>query len=229
MEGFSSSIGLMALAWTLQGIIGIFLGIVSGANIGSIKDRIIRTYAIVFASTPSFWIGIVLIMVFSLKLGLFPSSMGAPAGLLSYEISLFDRLRHMVLPALTLVMVGVSNLILHTRDKVEEVLSRDYVLYARARGMSKRKILLDYGLKNLILPGLSLQFTSFAELFSGTVLVENVFNYPGIGNLTVEAGLRGDGPLLLGLVLFSSIFVYLGNRIFDLILIYIDPRLRRRK
>lgn len=225
-EGFSRSILLMAIAWIFQGIIGIWLGIVAGVNQGKIKDKIIKAYAIVFASTPSFWVGILLIIVFSLKLKLFPSSMGSPVGVLSEDITLTDSLKHLVLPALTLVLVGVSNLILHTRSKVIDILNSDYVLYAKARGMKKGEILNKFAFKNLILPGLSLLFTSFSELFSGTVLVENVFNYPGIGGLTVEAGLRGDAPLLLGLVLFSTIFVYMGNRICDLLYLVIDPRLR---
>lgn len=225
-EGFSRSVLLMAIAWIFQGIIGIWLGIVAGANQGKIKDKIIKAYAIIFASTPSFWVGILLIIVFSLKLKLFPSSMGSPVGVLMEDITLADSLKHLVLPALTLVLVGVSNLILHTRSKVIDILNSDYVLYAKARGMKKGEILNKFAFKNLILPGLSLLFTSFSELFSGTVLVENVFNYPGIGGLTVEAGLRGDAPLLLGLVLFSTIFVYMGNRICDLLYLVIDPRLR---
>lgn len=225
-EGFSRSILLMAIAWIFQGIIGIWLGIVAGANQGKIKDKIIKAYAIVFASTPSFWVGILLIIVFSLKLKIFPSSMGSPVGVLREDITLADSLKHLVLPAFTLVLVGVSNLILHTRSKVIDILNSDYVLYAKARGMKKGEILNKFAFKNLILPGLSLLFTSFSELFSGTVLVENVFNYPGIGGLTVEAGLRGDAPLLLGLVLFSTIFVYVGNRICDLLYLVIDPRLR---
>lgn len=225
-EGFSRSILLMAIAWIFQGIIGIWLGIVAGANQGKIKDKIIKAYAIIFASTPSFWVGILLIIVFSLKLKLFPSSMGSPVGVLMEDITLADSLKHLVLPALTLVLVGVSNLILHTRSKVIDILNSDYVLYAKARGMKKSEILNKFAFKNLILPGLSLLFTSFSELFSGTVLVENVFNYPGMGGLTVEAGLRGDAPLLLGLVLFSTIFVYVGNRICDLLYLVIDPRLR---
>ena len=225
-EGFSRSILLMAIVWIFQGIIGIWLGIVAGANQGKIKDKIIKAYAIVFASTPSFWVGILLIIVFSLKLKLFPSSMGSPVGVLREDITLADNLKHLVLPALTLVLVGVSNLILHTRSKVIDILNSDYVLYAKARGMKKGEILNKFAFKNLILPGISLLFTSFSELFSGTILVENVFNYPGIGGLTVEAGLRGDAPLLLGLVLFSTIFVYMGNRICDLLYLLIDPRLR---
>lgn len=228
-RGFSSSIRLMALAWVLQGIVGITLGIVSGSNVGSIKDKIIKVYALVFAATPTFWVGMVLIMIFSIKLGWLPSSMGTPIGVESQFISTADRLKHLLLPCLTLVFVGVSNLILHTRTKVEDILNSDYVLYGKAKGIPMNKITYKYAFKNIILPGITIQFTYFSELFSGTVLVENLFNYQGLGNLTVQSGLRGDIPLLLGLVLFSTVFVYLGNRVCDGLYLIIDPRGRGRK
>jgi peptide/nickel transport system permease protein len=124
-------------------------------------------------------------------------------------------------------LVGISSIALHTRQKVIDVMHSDYVLYAYARGIEKKKIVNSYALKNMVLPGLTIQFTYFSELFSGALLAESVFNYPGLGLLTVEAGLRGDVPLLLGLVLFSAIFVYLGNRLCDLMYLILDPRLRR--
>ncbi|MBL7576369.1 ABC transporter permease [Peptoniphilus asaccharolyticus] len=218
----------MSCAWVLQGVVGITLGIIAGANIGSLKDKLIKLYALIFAATPAFWIGLMLIVIFSLKLNWFPASMGAPIGVRAEDVSFLQKLKHMILPCMSLVVVGVSNLILQTRTKVEDILNSDYVLYARAKGLKKKEIVSKYALKNMLLPGLTLQFAYFSELFSGTVLVENVFNYPGLGNLTVEAGLRGDMPLLLGLVVFSSVFVYAGNRICDVLYLFIDPRLRRK-
>lgn len=227
-RGFKSSILLMSFAWVLQGIFGLFLGIISGAYEGSLKDHAIKLYAIIFASTPTFWVGILMIIIFSLKLGIFPASMGSPIGVVESEVSVLDKLHHMILPGITLALVGISNIILHTRTKVIDVMNSEYVLYARSRGIKKRDIISKYAFKNMILPGLTIQFTYFSELFSGAVLAESVFNYPGLGSLTVEAGLRGDVPLLLGLVLFSMIFVFIGNRICDLMYILIDPRLRRK-
>lgn len=227
-RGFSSSIMLMTCAWLLQGIFGIVLGIVAGANVGTIKDKAIKLYALIFAAMPTFWIGLMLIVVFSIKLNWFPASMGSPIGVKDIDVNFLQRLKYMVLPCISLVLAGVSNIILQTRAKVEDILNSDYVLYAKAKGLKKREILWNYAFKNMILPGLTLQFTYFSELFSGTVLVENVFNYPGLGNLTVEAGLRGDMPLLLGLVVFSGVFVYVGNRVCDLLYLFIDPRLRRK-
>ena len=154
--------------------------------------------------------------------------MGSPIGVLEKDISLSDKVYHMILPGISLALVGISNIALHTRQKVIDVMNSDYVLYAYSRGIKKQKIVNSYALKNMILPGLTIQFTYFSELFSGAVLAESVFNYPGLGNLTVQAGLRGDVPLLLGLVLFSMIFVYIGNRLCDLMYLILDPRTRKQ-
>lgn len=227
-RGFSSSILLMSAAWIFQGILGFVLGIISGVKRNTLIDKIIKAYAIILSATPTYWVGIVLITIFSLKLGIFPASMAAPIGIESYKVTIFDRLYHLILPAITLALVGTANIILHTREKVIEILNSDYCLYAKSKGLSDFKIIKNFALKNIMLPAITLQFSYFSELFSGTILAENVFNYPGLGNLTVQAGLRGDLPLLLGLVLFSAIFVFLGNRMADLFYIIIDPQMREK-
>ena len=226
-KGFKASIMLMSFAWIIQGIFGLFLGIVAGANEGSIRDKSIKLYAITIASTPQFWVGMLMIIIFAIKLRLFPASMGSPIGMLEKNISFADKIHHMLLPGITLALVGISNIALHTRQKAIDVMNSEYVLYAYSRGIKKNRIVNSYALKNMILPGLTIQFTYFSELFSGAVLAESVFNYPGLGNLTVQAGLRGDVPLLLGLVLFSMIFVYVGNRLCDLMYLILDPRTRK--
>ncbi|HYE74848.1 MAG TPA: ABC transporter permease, partial [Blastocatellia bacterium] len=117
---------------------------------------------------------------------------------------------------------------LHTRQKLIEVLNSDYVLFARAQGKSLVGIIRHHGLRNVILPAITLQFASLSELFGGSVLAEQVFAYPGLGEATVEAALRSDVPLLIGIVFFSAIFVYTGNTIADLTYQIIDPRIRLR-
>ena len=105
-------------------------------------------------------------------------------------------------------------------------LTSDYVLFARARGEHGFVLFWRHGLRNIALPAITLQFASFSELFGGAVLAEQVFSYPGLGQATVEAGLRGDVPLLLGLVIFSTLFVFVGNLMADLIYHVVDPRTR---
>ncbi len=101
------------------------------------------------------------------------------------------------------------------------------MLFAQARGETTKQRVINHGMRNMLLPFITLQFLSFSELFAGTILVEKVFSYPGLGQATVDAGLKGDVPLLMGIVLFTTIFVYVGNLIADLLYSVIDPRIRK--
>jgi peptide/nickel transport system permease protein len=228
-EKFLSSMALMMIAWSLSGVIGFTIGILAAVKKGKLADRIIKWYCYTLASTPTFWMGLMLLMVFAVWLEWFPIGMGVPAGVLAEEVTLADKLKHLLLPALTLSMVGVANVALHTRQKLIEVLSSDYVLFAKARGEKSFPLLWRHGIRNIALPAIMLQFASFSELFGGAVLAEQVFSYPGLGQATIDAGLRGDVPLLLGLVLFSAIFVFIGNAMADIISYLVDPRLREGK
>ncbi len=225
-ERFAASALLLVTAWVLSGILGFFLGVVAGMNRGTLLDRGIKWYCLLMASTPTFWLGLLILMVFSVSLGWFPVGLGVPAGMLADDVTWGDRLAHLFLPALTLSLVGVAGIALHTRQKLLDVLSSDYVLFARARGEEGWTLAVRHGLRNIALPAISLQFASFSELFGGAVLAEQVFSYPGLGQATVQAGLGGDVPLLLGLVLFSTAFVFVGNFIADVLYTVIDPRIR---
>ena len=228
-ERFLNSLALMLTAWVLSGIIGFVLGVVSAMKKGTLIDRIIKWYCYTLASTPTFWMGLLMLIVFAVWLGWFPIGLGVPAGVLAEDVTLLDRVKHLVLPAMTLSILGVANVALHTRQKLIDVLESDYVLFARARGESGFLLFWRHGLRNVALPAITLQFAAFSELFGGAVLAEQVFSYPGLGQATVEAGLRGDVPLLLGLVIFSAIFVFVGNLMADLIYYVVDPRTRESR
>lgn len=225
-ERFLSSLALMSAAWIASGVIGFALGVVAAMNKGAWLDRLILWYCYTLASTPAFWLGLLLLMVFAVWLGWFPVGMGVPAGVLAEDVTLADRLRHLILPALTLSIVGVAPMALHTREKLIDVWNSDFILFARARGERGFLLFWRHGLRNVALPAITLQFAAFSELFGGAVLAEQVFSYPGLGQATVEAGLRGDVPLLLGLVLFSALFVFTGNTLADLLYRIVDPRMR---
>lgn len=225
-ERFIHSILLMFTAWILSGIIGFVMGVISAMKKDTWVDRLIKLYCFTLASTPAFWLGLLVLMVFAVWLGWFPIGLGVPAGVLAEEVTLADRLHHIVLPAVTLSITGVANVALHTREKLIDCLNSDYILFARARGEQGFLLFWRHGLRNVLIPAITLQFASFSELFGGAVLAEQVFSYPGLGQATVEAGLRGDVPLLLGLVIFSTLFVFTGNLIADLIYCIIDPRTR---
>ncbi len=223
---FATSFWLMLLAWLLSGLLGFVLGMFAGAYESSLLDRCIGLYAYTIASTPTFWVGMVLITVFSVHLGWTPVCCAWPLGMQPDQVSLLTRMYHLVLPALTLSLIGVSQITLHTREKTIEAMQSEYAVFAKAQGESRLGFVLHRAVRNVALPALTLQFASLGELFGGAVLAEQVFAYPGLGKATVEAGYRGDVPLLLGIVLFSTVFVFVGNTIADLIYTLVDPRIR---
>ena len=228
-ERFMASLALMLVAWVVSGVLGFILGIVSGINEGKFIDKFIRGYCYVLISTPTFWIGILLIIIFSVKLKLFPTGLGVPIGVLSDEVTISSLIKHLTLPALTLSILGISRVTLFTRQKLIEILNSDFILFAKARGENTRQLVIRHGLRNIALPAITEQFASFSELFGGIALAETVFSYPGLGTATTAAGLNGDVPLLLGIAIFSAIFVFVGNFIANILYGVLDPRLKEGK
>ncbi len=205
------SLWLMGTAWLISGAAGLLLGVAAGANRGKTVDKVITGYALVTASTPAFWLALVLLMIFAVWLKVLPIGLSVPIGVEAAGVTVSDRIAHGILPALTLSITGLSNIILHTREKMAEAMESDYVLFAKARGESGRQIILRHGLRNIVLPAMTLQFASISEIFGGSVLVEQVFSYPGIGQAAVTAGLGGDIPLLLGITVISAAIVFAGE------------------
>ncbi|MFM9331097.1 ABC transporter permease [Paenibacillus mesotrionivorans] len=225
-ERFAASLALMGAAWVLSGIIGFFCGVTAAMNRNSWMDRLVRWYCYILSSTPTFWVGLLLMLVFAVWLGWLPVGLAVPAGVTADQVHLVDRIRHMLLPVLTLSVTGIAAIALHTREKLLDVMDSEYWLFARARGEQGWTIFRRHGLRNVALPAITLQFASFSELFGGAVLAEQVFSYPGLGQAAVEAGLRGDVPLLLGVVLCSAVFVFTGNTMADISYRLIDPRVK---
>ncbi|MGE4420726.1 MAG: ABC transporter permease [Pseudodesulfovibrio sp.] len=223
---FVTSLWLMASAWLLSGLLGFILGVSAGTNRNSLADRAIRVYSYTLASTPSFWMGLVLLAVFSVSLGWTPICGATPPGVSPDDATLWQRLHHLILPAATLSLIGVAQIALHTREKTIDAMNSEYALFALAQGESRRGVAWRHAVRNVALPAVTLQFASLGELFGGSVLAEQVFSYPGLGKATVEAGIRGDVPLLLGITLFSAVFVFSGNLIADILYGVLDPRIR---
>ena len=224
---FMNSMALMAAAWIFSGVLGFALGITAGFYRGRFIDRVIKGYALLIASTPTFWLALVLLMVFAVWLQLLPIGLSVPIGVNAAEVSVFDSLKHLILPALTLSVIGIANITLHTREKMIDIMAEDYILFAKARGKSKLAIIRNHALRNIMLPAITLQFASISEIFGGSVLVEQVFSYPGLGKAAVAAGLGGDAPLLLGIAVISAALVFSGNFIANILYGIIDPRIRR--
>ena len=225
-ERFAYSAVLMGMAWILSGVIGFFLGVICGVRQGGFFDRITKSFCLLVKSAPTFWIGILFLVVFAVELGWFPIGMAVPMGKLESEVTLGDRIYHLILPVITLTIASISEIVLYTRQRVVEIINSDFILYARARGENTWQIVTRHVLKNALLPAITLQFASFSELFGGMALAENVFSYPGIGTATTTAALNGDAPLLMGIALISAVFVFTGNMIANILYKVCDPRIR---
>ena len=223
----SNSLLLMVIAWLISGILGFLLGILAGVFRGTWVDKIIRGYSLLIASTPVFWLALLLLLIFSVWLGILPIGLSVPIGVEAAGVTVMDRLRHAILPAVTLSITGVSNITLHTREKMIDVMESDYMLFAMARGESKKTMVFRHGLRNILLPAMTLQFASISEIIGGSVLVEQVFSYPGLGQAAVAAGTGSDVPLLLGITMVTAAIVFLGNFIANVLYGVIDPRMRK--
>ena len=222
----ANSLALMGIAWLLSGALGFALGVAAGARRGGALDRVVRSYCFLLASTPTFWLGLLILMVFAVQLGWFPIGFSVPIGVSAADVTLTDAVHHLVLPALTLSVTGVANIALHTREKVVDVLESDYVRFARARGESELSVIVHHGLRNVALPAVTLQCAFISEIFGGSVLVEQVFSYPGLGQAAVTAGLGGDVALLAGIALVSAALVFGGNLLANILYGVFDPRMR---
>lgn len=223
----SNSLLLMITAWLISGLLGFVLGILAGVFRGTWVDKLIKGYSLLIASTPVFWLALLLLMIFSVWLGVLPIGLSVPIGMEAAGVTVMDRLRHALLPAVTLSITGISNITLHTREKMIDVMESDYMLFAMARGESKKTMVIRHGLRNILLPAMTLQFASVSEIIGGSVLVEQVFSYPGLGQAAVAAGTGSDVPLLMGITIVTAGIVFLGNFIANVLYGVIDPRMRK--
>lgn len=225
-QRFAYSFGLMALTWVISGVLGFVIGILCGMKEGGIFDRIMKSFCLMVKSAPTFWIGLLILVVFAVELKWFPIGMAVPLGKPASEVTFFDRLYHMALPVITLSIISMSDIMLYTRQKLIEIINSDFILYARARGENEKQIVLRHVMRNIALPAITVQFSSFSELFGGMALAENVFSYPGIGTATTAAAVNADVPLLLGIAVCSAVFVFAGNLMANILYGVFDPRIK---
>jgi peptide/nickel transport system permease protein len=214
---------LTGTALVLSSIGGVALGVVSATRPNSWLDRTSAIASLFGASMPVFWLGIVLMVVFSLTLGWLPASgMYAPYGGGDVE----DLLRHLVLPALTLAAASVTIVARLTRSAMLEVLGQDYIRTARAKGLVERRIVVRHALKNALVPIVTVIGVQAGYLLGGAVLTETVFAWPGVGTLMVQGILARDIPLVQGCVLVVALTFVLVNLFVDLLYAWLDPRIR---
>ena len=215
MEGFAGTVLLAITTVILILLISIPLGIFSAVHRNKIPDFIVRVFSFIGVSMPSFWVGLILLYIFGLKLGLFPIA--------TASISL----NGIVLPALTLAIYQSAKYTRQVRTVILDELNQDYVIGARARGLSESAILWKHILPNAILPLITLLGMSIGWLLGGIAVIEKVFAWPGLGRMAVYAITMRDYPLIEGFVLWIAIVYTVINFLVDLSYTYLDPRLKK--
>ncbi|MDU2943240.1 MAG: ABC transporter permease [Citrobacter sp.] len=210
-ERFATSFALLGGAWLLSGILGTAMGFVAGRYLNLWPDKAICRLSYLLSSLPTFWIGMLLLALFAVRWPVFPVCCAWEPGNSGDMATLAERLRHLVLPVCALSLLGLGQITLHTRESIASVMKSDFVRFARSQGDKGWSLLRHQVLRHAITPALCLQFASLGELLGGALLAEKVFAYPGLGQATIDAGLRGDLPLLMGIVLFSTVLVFIGN------------------
>lgn len=213
LRRFPATLWLALAGLALSIVIGVGIGTVSAVNRGTWMDRGTLVFAIAGVSMPSFWLALVLIIVFAVNLGWLPAGG-------------YGTWRHLVLPALTLGLFGAGTIARLTRSSVLEVLRQDYVRTARSKGLPFRSVLVKHALRNAMVPVVTLLGLQLGAFLSRAVVTETVFGWPGIARLTVTAVLDRDFPLIQGSVLWLALVFILTNLLVDLVYAAIDPRIR---
>ncbi len=221
------TIALVGTATLISMVVGIMMGISAGWRRGSGRDRVLTSTSMTTWSTPDFWLGMILLTVFAVRLGLFPTGgIEDPSSSATGVGKLADQLWHMTLPCLTLAIAYVGEFALVMRSSILDVMREDYLTLARAKGLRDSQVRDRHAVRNALLPSTALIAINFGFVLSGAIAVETVFSWPGLGLLTTEA-LRGpDLPMLQGLFLVFSLSVIVFNLIADLAYPFLDPRVR---
>jgi peptide/nickel transport system permease protein len=217
---------LMLTAVTLAVAAGVALGVASARRRGSWADRAISITALVFYAVPVFWLGLMLIVLFSIVLGVLPSGGMSEIGKANGGVDhALDVLRHLILPAITMALFYLALYTRVMRSSMLEVLSLEYIIAARAKGLPESAIAWRHAVPNAILPIVTLAGVQFGHLLGGSILIETVFGWPGLGRLVFDALLQRDMNLLLGILFVSSVVVVLANLVVDLLYGFLDPRI----
>lgn len=206
------------------------LGLICGYKKDTWIDDSITIFSFLGLSIPTFWLGLMFILIFSIQLNLFPTSgfldpILQDASILQKGINI---LYHMMLPLLTIIIGGIAGLIRYNRFSMIKILAQDFITAARARGISEKRILFKHALKNALLPIITILGLDLPSLISGSFIIEYIFSWPGMGQLGVQAVFQRDYPILMATILFSSVLIILGNLFADLLYSYADPRISKK-
>lgn len=217
-----ATLELMGISLLFSIILGILLGTLSALKQYSWLDYGLTIFGFIGISIPDFFLGMILVFVFALKLKLLPTSGITTAGA---EFSLVDNLRHVALPALALGLVRTAVFMRYTRASILEVIGNDYVRTARAKGIAHVLVVTRHILRNALIPVVTVIGINLTVLFAGAVIIETIFQWPGIGMMFISAVSGRDSPVIMGYVLLSSIIVLISNLLTDVAYAWVDPRI----
>ncbi len=222
---------LVITALVMSIVVGVFLGVVAARKPNGPVSAFVSVFATIGYAVPVFWTGIMLIILFASVLPLFPVEGMTSVRLRDapYYIKVLDVAHHLILPAFTLAIIYLAQYARLSRASMLEVLGSDYIRTARAKGASERSVLFKHALRNAALPILTVAGLQFGNLISGALLVETVFNWPGMGRLAFDSILRRDYPTIMGVLFFASAMVVIANLLTDLSYRWADPRLRGKQ
>jgi len=221
VEKLPVTLELAGLAMAVALVIGISAGVAAAVWRDTKWDYVANVFALWGLSTPNFWLGILMILFFSVKMGWFPAS-----GYVSPSENLKENLAGMVMPAFVLGNALAAVLMRHTRSAMLQVMASDYVRTARAKGLDEKVVILRHALRNALVPIITLTALQFGELLSGAVLTEQVFSIPGFGKLIVDAVFNRDYSVVQGVVLFTATVYIVLNLLADLAYFAVNPRMR---
>lgn len=227
LERVPATMQLMAPAILFSALVGVLLGIFSARKPYSLSDNSISSFALMGYCVPVFWLGQMLMLVFSIKLGWLPSQGIRTLGAELQGFAAFgDRLSHLLLPVLALSIRHMAINARIMRSSMLEVSYEDYITLARSKGLAEKKIVAGHMLPNALLPVVTIIGLDVGFLFTGSVLVETVFGWPGIGRLMYESILKRDYPVLMGTFMITTVLVVVTNLIVDIVYLWLDPRVK---
>lgn len=225
LETLSNTLILVGISLVVLTLLALLAGYWAGTRARSSLDYVISGFAMVSFATPAFWLGLVLILIFSVQLDLLPS---AGQSTLGQENNLADYLRHLILPVTVIVLTHIGPYIRLVRGSIRDILSTDFYRAARARGLPNTLLICRYLMPNALTPFIIWSGFSFPLLVGGTFIVEWVFGWPGIGRAFLQAAIARNYTLLMAAVLVTGLLVILSNLIADLLVAWLNPRLRRQ-
>lgn len=229
LDRLPNTLLLTTTAFLLSLLFAVPVGVYAAVHRNSWFDRATTATAVAAYSAPTFWLALLLILLLAVKFqqwGL-PSLPAGGTYDLRHGGGLWDRVEHLILPAFTLAFVQTAYWTRFIRSQMLEVLGQDYVRVARAKGLRERAVVFRHGLRNALLPLVTLLGLSLPELFAGAVIIEQIFTWPGMGLLAYSGAINKDYPVIMGTVLFAAVLVILGNLLADICYSLVDPRVRQ--